>query len=145
MHPGVGLMLERVVPDSGLQLPDGTCLPPGTNVGMNAWVVHQNRAVFGQDAASFRPERWLQQDWENDHQFARRLAKMKRSDLTFGAGKRSCLGKDVAMLETYKLIATLFLKYEIYPVDPGREWEIQNSWFIRQSGIDVTFRRRIQS
>ncbi|EHK96591.1 putative Pisatin demethylase [Glarea lozoyensis 74030] len=79
MHPGVTLLLERVVPEPGLQLPNGTFLPPGTKVGMNAWVVHQNKAVFGQDAASFGPERWLQQDWENDQEFAGRLANMKRS------------------------------------------------------------------
>ena len=143
MHPVVGLMLERIVPESGLRLPDGTFLPAGTNVGMNAWVVHQNKIVFGQDAASFRPGRWLKRHSESDEEFASRLANMKRCDLTFGAGKRACLGKDVAMLETYKLMATLFLNYEIALVDPEKEWKIQNSWFIRQSGVDVTFRHRV--
>jgi cytochrome P450 len=31
---------------------------------MNAWVIHRNKAVFGQDADEFRPERWLIDDKE---------------------------------------------------------------------------------
>ena len=59
IHPGVGLLLERVVPAGGLTLEDGRVLSPGTIVGMNAWVIHQNKGIFGDDAASFNPERWL--------------------------------------------------------------------------------------
>jgi cytochrome P450 len=59
MHPGVGLMLERIVPAEGLTLKDGRTLKPGTVVGMNAWVIHQNKEIFGEDAAVFNPDRWL--------------------------------------------------------------------------------------
>ena len=31
-----------------------------TEVSINAYVAHANRDVFGEDADSFRPERWLQ-------------------------------------------------------------------------------------
>jgi len=27
-------------------------------------------------------------------------------------------------------------------VDPAKEWHVQNSWFVRQSGMDVTIKRR---
>ena len=30
-----------------------------TVVGINAWVSHQDKSVFGADADLFRPERWL--------------------------------------------------------------------------------------
>ena len=30
-----------------------------TIVGINAWVANVNKEVFGPDALSFRPERWL--------------------------------------------------------------------------------------
>lgn len=38
---------------------------------------------------------------------------MKNHDLTFGAGKRVCMGKSVSILETYKVMTTLFLTYEV--------------------------------
>jgi len=34
-------------------------LAPGTVVGCAAWVVHQNKEVFGEDADVFRPDRYL--------------------------------------------------------------------------------------
>lgn len=66
MHPGVGLILERVVPAEGLMLADGRILSPGTVVGMNAWVVHQNKEIFGEDAEYFNPDRWLQSSQETE-------------------------------------------------------------------------------
>lgn len=29
---------------------------------MNPYVVHRNKKIFGQDANSFRPERWFERD-----------------------------------------------------------------------------------
>jgi cytochrome P450 len=113
INPGVALMLERIVPDSGLELADGTILPPGVKVGMNAWVVHRDKNVYGQDADSFRPKSWLREEEEAEETYQERVANMKRHDFTYGAGKRGCLGKHVTLLETYKLVASLFLKYNV--------------------------------
>lgn len=74
LHPPFGLNLERVVPPGGLEV-CGQHLPGGTVVGMNGWVVHRDRDVFGQDASSWRPERWLEGDEEN-------IKKMEASLLT---------------------------------------------------------------
>lgn len=30
-----------------------------TEVGVNAWVLHQNKDVYGPDPEKFRPERWI--------------------------------------------------------------------------------------
>ena len=143
MHPAVGLPLERVVPPEGLRLPDGRTIPGGTIVGMNPWVVHADTNVFGEDAESFRPERWLPYDGEVD--YAARKRSMKETDLTFGAGNRVCLGKNVSLMEIYKIIATLFLQYDMELVDPKKQWHVQNSWFVRQSGIEVNMKRSLSA
>ncbi|KAL9021012.1 MAG: hypothetical protein Q9185_001768 [Variospora sp. 1 TL-2023] len=58
MFPSLGNNLVRVVPEGGLTIAH-QLFPAGTIVGMNAFVAHANRDVFGPDADDFRPERWL--------------------------------------------------------------------------------------
>lgn len=64
MHPAVGQLLERLVPDEGFEITPGVHLPPGTIVGINPWLPARDKSVYGQDAAAFRPERWLEADAE---------------------------------------------------------------------------------
>ena len=58
IHPAIGLPLERIVPSEGATI-CGQRFEGGTVVGINAWVVHRDKAVFGNDAETWRPERWL--------------------------------------------------------------------------------------
>ena len=58
LSPSVPLPLERCVPSSGATI-CGRFLPSGTNVGMCASMIHQDTTIYGDDATSFRPERWL--------------------------------------------------------------------------------------
>lgn len=58
LHPGVGFPLERYVPQEGLDIGDFH-IPAGTIVGMNAWVVHRDKTIYGEDAGSFLPDRWI--------------------------------------------------------------------------------------
>ncbi len=58
IHPSTGFILERLVPAGGVDL-CGVHLPEDTVVGVNAWVIQRNRAVFGPDGDVFRPERWI--------------------------------------------------------------------------------------
>ena len=58
IHPPVGMHLERVVPSEGANI-CGKYLPGGSVVGINAWVVHHDKEVFGEDVDEWRPERWI--------------------------------------------------------------------------------------
>ena len=116
IHPGVGLMLERLVPEGGLTLPDGRFIPEGTIVGMNPWVLNRSEKTFGKDTDKFVPERWLQQPDESRQAFEARKTMMKAGDFTFGGGSRICFGRTLAILQAYKLVATLFAKYEVSSV-----------------------------
>lgn len=54
LRPPFGLQLERVVPAEGAEI-CGKHSDGGTVVGINAWVSHRNRSVFGEDAGTWRP------------------------------------------------------------------------------------------
>jgi cytochrome P450 len=101
MHPALGLNLERIVPASDLKL-DDAFLPPGTIIGVNPWIMHRDPSIFGEDAEVWNPSRWIDTD-------AERVKRMDQHILTFGAGKRTCLGKNSAMLEIHKLVPALVM------------------------------------
>lgn len=61
LHPAVGIAIPRYVPRGGVEI-EGVWCPEGTVVGINAWVVHHDKAVFGDTADEFIPERWLEDE-----------------------------------------------------------------------------------
>lgn len=142
MHPPVAMLLERYVPSQGLALPDGKSVPPGAVVGLNPYIIARNTKVYGPDVDTFRPERWFQDKAESAEAFATRLSDMHSAELTFGAGSRICIGKHLGLLETYKVVATLFSCFEIELAHPEKEWKVVNSWFMRQEGLEVRLSRR---
>lgn len=85
LHPSVGLTMPRVVPSEGATI-SGFHFAPGYRVGINAAVVQYDKDVFGPDADLFEPERWAQRD----------AARMEKAMLVFGAGARTCIGKNVS-------------------------------------------------
>lgn len=113
MYPAVAMMLERVVPEGGLTLSDGRGIPAGTIVGINPWVIGYTSDVFGTDLDSFLPERWLKTERETEDEYQERRGAMRNADLSFGAGNRICIGKNMANVEMYKIVPTLLKKYKV--------------------------------
>ncbi|KAK4223066.1 cytochrome P450 [Podospora fimiseda] len=141
----VALGLERYVPKGGVTLPGehGWFVPEGAILAFNPWVMNHNKMVFGEDADKFRPERWLKGDGETQKQYERRLVMMNNYDFTFGGGSRSCIGKHIAFMQLYKVLATLVLMYDLELLDPEREWQVYNRLFITQEGLEVRMKRRM--
>lgn len=113
--PALGLMLEREVPEGGIELPDGRFVPARTKMGINPCVVTRDRGLFGDDADTFRPERWLRvKGEEGEAEYTRRVRRMhEATDFMYGHGTRVCMGKHLAKVEMYKLFATLFAAYDV--------------------------------
>jgi hypothetical protein len=101
LHPAPGLILERIVPPQGMDIL-GEHIPGGTIVGCNAWVLHRRPEIFGEDVDEFRPERWLDAP-------PAQLKEMKATMFQFGAGARTCIGKNIRYESL--LIPVPFLSY----------------------------------
>jgi cytochrome P450 len=137
MHPAVGLPLERIVPPSGITL-HSTHIPAGTIIGANPWVIHRSPQIFGPDADQWRPERWIDSDEAT-------LKVMNRSSFAFGGGTRTCIGKNISLLEMYKVVPAIVRKFELELACPEKEWGTWNRFLVFQRGVEVVVRLRDRS
>lgn len=89
-------------------------IPPGVMVSMDAYSVHSNETVFP-NALTFQPERWLNNaTGPGGRPLSHYLA-------SFGKGSRGCLGKELAYMELYVALATLFRRFDIGLYETTRE------------------------
>ena len=134
LQPAVGLNITRKVPPGGAEI-DGHRLPGGVAVAVNGWVLHRDKATFGDDADVYRPDRWLEADKE-------KLKNMERNMFQFGGGSHVCIGRHLATLEMNKVLPQLLRRYDIELVNPGKELEHHSSFFVVQWGLKVYLRVR---
>lgn len=116
MHPAAGLPLERIVPEPGAEIA-GHYVKGGTIVGCSAWVIHRRKEIWGDDVDTYRPERWLVDESLNDgpKRTAREaeVGSMARHMFQFGMGSRTCIGKNISLLEIYKLVPSMLRRFEV--------------------------------
>jgi cytochrome P450 len=105
LKPSNNIMAERFV-NSADTVIAGVSIPRGTIVAMNTAGLNTDSNIWGSDVEVFRPERWLEASEEQK-------VRMHRANLTFSAGKRMCLGMNVAWLEMKKVIPALIMNFEV--------------------------------
>lgn len=93
----------KLVPPEGFQYSDGRKIPGGTFVGQNAWQAMRDKAIFGDDAVMFRPDRFVEAD-------ATTRGRMRSTvDLVFGYGRWQCMGRPISMMELHKVFVEVIL------------------------------------
>ncbi|RYP77944.1 hypothetical protein DL771_000803 [Monosporascus sp. 5C6A] len=131
--PPLSQLRERVIPPGGDTL-GRFHLPEGTFVGLNAWGVQLNKAVYGDNAELYCPERWLTDD-------ADRLCAMHQThSLIFGHGSTKCLGTSMAMMEITKVIFELLRNFDITIANPHKPWVSQCYGIFFQKNFHVGLR-----
>ncbi|KAH7224243.1 hypothetical protein MRS44_003948 [Fusarium solani] len=133
IHPPMAIMLGRTVPKGGATVA-GYYLPAGTEVGVNAWILHRDPEVFP-DPEAWKPERWLTKDV--DH-----LSRMKKHFFAFGAGRHICSGRHISTMEINKFIPSLLLKYDLALAYPDRPWTYASTMLAIQKGLHVVLTKR---
>ncbi|KAJ9662748.1 hypothetical protein H2198_001197 [Neophaeococcomyces mojaviensis] len=153
VHPAVGLPLWRTVNNGGVEI-SGEYLPAGSEVGINAWVSHNDQEVWGPDAHEFRPERWIEAESEGGERLKFLEAHYlpvslpcqgddPETDSTrqFGLGSRTCLGKHISYLEMTKLVPQIVRNFDFELQHPDVEWSCKNYWFVKPANFHVRVRR----
>jgi cytochrome P450 len=61
----------------------------------------------------------------------------------FGAGSRTCIGKNISLLEISILIPELVAKFDFTLAHPEQALETENVWFVKQKNLDcyISMRR----
>ncbi|KAJ4294347.1 hypothetical protein N0V90_008037 [Kalmusia sp. IMI 367209] len=132
IFPSFQVTMPRHAPAEGLEL-CGYHIPAGYRAGMNPAVVLFNKEVFGEDAREFRPERWQESEARNHA--------MDKAMINFGAGTRTCIGRNLALAQAYKVSATILREFT-FEMAHDRPWQTYNAGFRGQYDVICNLRRR---
>ncbi|KAL3870429.1 hypothetical protein ACJMK2_038497, partial [Sinanodonta woodiana] len=86
---------------------EGYNIPKGSMLIINSWTAHHDPAIWG-DPWVFRPDRFLDDNGEllpPEHT-------LRQSLVTFGAGKRACVGENLAKSRIFLYLTTLIQKFD---------------------------------
>lgn len=101
LYPPAFLIIRRALAD--LDLGDGNVIPKGAIMQINQYATQRDPRWFS-EPDSFRPERWL------DAEFEKNLP--KGAYFPFGAGSRICVGNGFALMEAPLVLATIGQRFQ---------------------------------
>lgn len=114
LYPSVPEDSKQAISDD--VLPDGTFIPAGSSITYSIYSAGRMRSTWGDDCMEFKPERWLSSDGKRfEMQDSYRF-------VSFNAGPRICLGKDLAYLQMKSVAAAVLMRHRLTVV-PGHKVE----------------------
>lgn len=109
LYPPVAMTLRQASCDTSVA---GHFVPKDTTVILPVWAINTSKALWGPDAESFNPERWLAPGQANSGGASSNFAQT-----TFLHGPRSCIGQAFAKAEFECLLAALVGRFELLGQD----------------------------
>ena len=108
---------------------EGMFIPKGTMCLANLWQCHLDSEYYGEDAASFNPERFL----DAHGKIIPGLADTREEGhIAYGLGRRACIGKHAANESLFIYIATILWAANLEAVrdEYGREVPLDTDTFV---------------
>lgn len=125
LHPPIPIEIKQT--QAPVTLPDNTHLPTKSVIVWCPWAMNRSHITWGDDADTFRPERWLTESGTV-------LNKAAHEFPVFNGGARTCLGKRMAELVAVQVIAAVVWTFDFVPVYEGRERESKSSLTLPMEG-----------
>ncbi|KAL6642209.1 hypothetical protein ACP70R_020390 [Stipagrostis hirtigluma subsp. patula] len=104
LYPPVPIDSQSCAADD--TLPDGTHVGAGWSVTYSAYAMGRLAAIWGEDCAEYRPERWLGEDGAFRPESPFRFT-------VFHAGPRMCLGKEMAYVQMKSIVASVIEEFVV--------------------------------
>ncbi|KAF2641320.1 cytochrome P450, partial [Massarina eburnea CBS 473.64] len=107
-------------------------IPAGTTVSTPSWVAHHDKRYW-KDPDSFRPERWIDEGFGDNH----------GAFNPFSLGPRVCLGINLAYLEMRVILTKLIFSYD-WEVVQDLDWDKENVAYVlwKKPELRMRFHRR---
>ncbi|XP_076891668.1 cytochrome P450 86A22-like [Bidens hawaiensis] len=133
LYPSVPEDSKHVAGDD--VLPDGTFVPAGSSITYSIYSTGRMKFIWGEDVLEFRPERWLTGagKFEVKDQFR---------FVSFNAGPRICLGKDLAYLQMKSIAAAVLLRHRLTVVSGHRVEQKMSLTLFMKYGLMVDLQPR---
>lgn len=57
------------------------------------------------------------------------------TEFQFGSGSRTCLGKNISIVEMSKLVPQILRNFTVELADPAGEWHLSDYMLVKQTGV----------
>lgn len=108
---------DTILPRGGGANGDAPILiPKGAYVAYHSWAMHRRSDIYGPDAGSFDPTRWL----ANEHPSA--PLRPGWGYIPFSGGPRVCIGQNFALTETGYIIVRILQRFAVIESRDDKPW-----------------------
>ena len=108
LYPPAAMTLRIVTENTTIPTSEGNTIsvPKGTVIPIIIYAIHRLERFWGDDAAEFKPERWLEPRASQDQEkFPKRV--IQQRFMPFLSGERGCIGNQFALNE-FKVLSLGF-------------------------------------
>ncbi|KAH7355744.1 cytochrome P450 [Pyrenochaeta sp. MPI-SDFR-AT-0127] len=138
LNPSILWQLPRETPPEGVIIA-GHFIPGGSTVSTSPLSQNRCKEVFGDDADEWRPERWLVCEKGST---AEQVREMDKYNLTFGHGSRTCIGRNLALVELHKFVGQFARQFDAEFVNKQTPFKPRSQWFFLQEDMMVKLKER---
>ncbi|KAL3718905.1 hypothetical protein ACJRO7_003934 [Eucalyptus globulus] len=130
LYPPVALFARETLEDMKFR---NIQVPKGVNIWILTVTLHQDPEIWGPDAGRFNPERFANG--------VPKACKLPHTYLPFGAGPRSCLGQNFAMMQLKVLLALIISNFSLEISPKYRHSPALTLVIEPEFGVDLIVRR----
>ncbi|KAF2995944.1 hypothetical protein E8E14_000270 [Neopestalotiopsis sp. 37M] len=138
LHPSILWQLPREAPAAGIEITNHF-IPSSATISMSPIAQNRDTRTFGEDANEWNPHRWLPSKTVSEAN----IKEMDRYNVTFGYGSRTCVGRNLALVEINHFVAEFCKRYDAEFVNKSRPFKIISQWFSYQDDMFVRLKLRL--
>ncbi|KAL1356376.1 hypothetical protein AAHE18_05G180200 [Arachis hypogaea] len=126
---------ERKQPIKSEILPSGHHVNPNTMILLSLYAMGRYEEIWGKDCLEFKPERWISEKGGIIHVPSYKF-------ISFNAGPRTCLGKDLSFMQIKMVAASILCNYHIHVVEGHQAIPSHSIVLLMKDGLKVRITKR---